>query len=57
MLGKSVRISNAASLKKKDDSLFDGSANIIIPQTGIKVRFFQMDPIFDLSEPHAFAGK
>ncbi len=39
-LGSSVRISNPVVRRQKEDSLFDGSANIIIPQTGVKVRFY-----------------
>jgi hypothetical protein len=45
-------LTSVGSTIKKDDSIFDGYTNIMIPQTGTKVRYHEKDPIFDLSEPH-----
>ena len=54
---QSVRLSRDLQLvgsKKKDESTFDGYTNIVIPQTKVKVRYHEKDPIFDLSEPHVY---
>lgn len=55
--GKLNSVIGITPFQEKDDKMetkmFDGSADVVIPHTGVKVKFFQMDPVLSMEEPHA----